>query len=113
MNEIRPILWSDDRLWLLDQTRLPMEQTTLEVERCQQAVDAIREMRVRGAPAIGVTAAYAMVLAAREIEATDPAEFLARLREAGSNVARRAPHRGKPPVGRAAHVGSRSSRTRP
>ena len=87
MNEIRPILWSDDRLWLLDQTRLPMEQTTLEVERCQQAVDAIREMRVRGAPAIGVTAAYAMVLAAREIEATDPAEFLARLREAGSHVA--------------------------
>ncbi len=87
MNEIRPIIWRDGRLWLLDQTKLPMEQTTLEVERCQQAVDAIREMRVRGAPAIGVTAAYAMVLAAQEIESSDPAEFLTRLREAGSLVA--------------------------
>ncbi len=86
MTEIRPIEWSGDKLLLLDQTLLPMEQTTLEVASCRQAVDAIREMRVRGAPAIGVTAAYAMVLAAREIEATDISTFLDRLREAGTTV---------------------------
>ena len=87
MSEIRPIEWSDGKLLLLDQTKLPLEQTTVEVRRCQQAVDAIREMRVRGAPAIGVTAAYAMALAAREIDSSDPADFLAQFREAGALVA--------------------------
>ena len=84
MTEIRPIEWDGDKLLLLDQTRLPMEQTTLEVASCQQAVDAIREMRVRGAPAIGVTAAYAMVLASLDIEAADQPTFLDQLREAGT-----------------------------
>ena len=86
MTEIRPIEWSGDKLLLLDQTRLPMEQATLEVASSQQAVDAIREMRVRGAPAIGVTAAYAMVLAAREIDAADRPVFLEQLRGAGAVV---------------------------
>ena len=87
MTEIRPIEWSGDKLLLLDQTRLPMEQTTLEVSSYQQAVDAIREMRVRGAPAIGVTAAYAMVMAARETTASEQSAFLDQLREAGAIVA--------------------------
>ena len=87
MSEISPIEWRDGKLWLLDQTRLPLEQSILEVGRCRQAVDAIREMRVRGAPAIGVTAAYAMVMAAREIDASDPVDFIQRLREAGAHVA--------------------------
>ena len=86
MTEIRPIQWSDGKLWLLDQTRLPMERTTLEIDSCQKAVDAIREMRVRGAPAIGVTAAYAMVLAAQEIESDDASTFLHQLRRTGTIV---------------------------
>ena len=68
MNEIRPIQWTDGRLWLLDQTRLPLEEVNLEVSRYDQAIDAIREMRVRGAPAIGVTAGYAMAMAAQELD---------------------------------------------
>ena len=65
--EIRPIRWVEGRLYLLDQTRLPGEEVTVAVARYEDAVDAIREMRVRGAPAIGVTAAYAMVMAARSL----------------------------------------------
>ena len=87
MNEIRPIQWSDGKLWLLDQTRLPLEEVTLELDKCQQAIDAIHDMQVRGAPAIGVTAAYAMAMAAREISATSPDEYLIQLEDAASRVA--------------------------
>jgi len=90
LNEIRPIRWADDTLELLDQTRLPMEQITLKVGRYQEAVEAIRQMRVRGAPAIGVTAAYAMALAAREIESQAAAgggqDFLSRLQSAAAEI---------------------------
>ena len=86
MKEIRPIQWVGDKLELLDQTRLPQEQISLPIHRYQEAVEAIRNMRVRGAPAIGVTAAYAMALAARQIEAVDRPEFLSRLNEAASEI---------------------------
>lgn len=59
-------LSSDDAtLWLLDQRRLPDEETYLAVTDVAAAAGAIRDMVVRGAPAIGVAAAYALVLAAR------------------------------------------------
>ena len=86
MNEIRPIQWTDGKLWLLDQTRLPLEEVNLEVSRYDQAIDAIREMRVRGAPAIGVTAGYAMAMAAREIAAAYQTDYLARLEDAAARI---------------------------
>ncbi len=86
MTEIRPILWQDGRLLLLDQTRLPVDETTIVVERYEDAVSAIREMRVRGAPAIGVTAAYAVAMAARDIQADDRAEFLSALEQACTHI---------------------------
>jgi methylthioribose-1-phosphate isomerase len=79
LSEIRPIHWSDGKLLLLDQTLLPAEETTVAVTRYEDAAAAIREMRVRGAPAIGVTAAYAMAMAAREIDASDRGQFLTSL----------------------------------
>ena len=82
MSEIRPIRWQDGRLHLLDQTRLPADETTVVVDRYEDAVDAIREMRVRGAPAIGVTAAYAVAMAAKEIHAVNRVEFLSSLEQA-------------------------------
>ena len=87
MIEVRPIQWADGTLRLLDQTRLPMEQVTLELAHWQEVVDAIREMRVRGAPAIGVTAAYAVAMAAHEIDAITTDEFLTRLRAAATCIA--------------------------
>jgi methylthioribose-1-phosphate isomerase len=79
LSEIRPIHWSDGKLLLLDQTLLPSEETTVTVTRYEDAAAAIREMRVRGAPAIGVTAAYAMAMAARDIDASDRSQFLTSL----------------------------------
>ncbi len=86
MNEIRPIEWANGTLRLLDQTRLPSEEVVVEVHGYRDAVDAIKEMRVRGAPAIGVTAAYAVAMAARELETSDRDTFLQRLEVAGVEI---------------------------
>ncbi|MEE8517647.1 MAG: S-methyl-5-thioribose-1-phosphate isomerase, partial [Dehalococcoidia bacterium] len=74
--DIEPIRWVGDHLELLDQTLLPERQEWVRIHEASGAVTAIREMRVRGAPAIGVTAAYAMALAARGIDAPTMAAFL-------------------------------------
>ena len=86
MTEIRPIQWVADKLELLDQTKLPQEQVYVVVDRYQEAVEAIQNMRVRGAPAIGVTAAYAMAIAARQIDSADHAYFLTKLNEAATEI---------------------------
>ena len=54
----------DDAVVLLDQRRLPQETVELRLTSWQEVAEAIREMAVRGAPAIGVAAAYGMALAA-------------------------------------------------
>ena len=86
MSEIRPIRWADGRLHLLDQTLLPAEEAEVTVTRYEEAVDAIREMRVRGAPAIGVTAAYAMAMAARDLADGKETEFQTLLEEAATSI---------------------------
>jgi len=84
--EIRPIQWYDGVLRLLDQTRLPLEQVIIEIRDYRAATDAIRDMQVRGAPAIGVTAAYAVAMAASEFQAVDRSGFMARLKKAGAQI---------------------------
>ncbi len=59
------VKWSDGKLILLDQRKLPRDSIYLEYDSASDVADAIKEMIVRGAPAIGVAAAYAVVLAAR------------------------------------------------
>jgi len=61
---IRPIRFVDDRLELLDQTKLPHKEHWLQLDTPEQVIEAISSLRVRGAPAIGVAGAYALVLAA-------------------------------------------------
>lgn len=65
-DSIRAIRWQDDKLVLLDQRKLPAEVTYLECHSATEVANAIREMVVRGAPAIGITAAYGVVLAAQQ-----------------------------------------------
>ncbi len=60
------------RLGIIDQTRLPFDFATLELSTCAQVIEAIRCMRVRGAPLIGVAGAFALALALRE-DASDAA----------------------------------------
>ena len=87
MSEVRSIEWESGKLKLLDQTKLPLERTVLELDSYREVIEAIKEMRVRGAPAIGVVAAYAVAMAAREIATNDRPEFLDRLAEAGRDIA--------------------------
>jgi methylthioribose-1-phosphate isomerase len=87
MPEIQPILWHEDHLVLLDQRLLPQRQEWLNVQNYSGAIEAIRQMSVRGAPAIGVTAAYAMALASREAQVASFNEFMAVLRSMGTEIA--------------------------
>lgn len=57
--------WDGRKLQLLDQRRLPQQETWLALGDFQSVADAIRDMVVRGAPAIGIAAAWGVVLAAR------------------------------------------------
>lgn len=62
----KAVQWRGDRLVLLDQRLLPGAETYIEIDDPGAAAAAIRDMVVRGAPAIGITAAYGVVLAARQ-----------------------------------------------
>ncbi|VXC62698.1 Methylthioribose-1-phosphate isomerase [Pseudomonas sp. 8Z] len=63
---VQAIEWRDGALYLLDQRLLPHEQTWLLMDSATAVAVAIREMAVRGAPAIGIAAAYGVVLGARQ-----------------------------------------------
>ena len=69
----RIIRLEDDRVVLLDQRRLPDEEVELSCTSAAEVADAIRTLAVRGAPAIGVAAAYGYALAARRGEDLDSA----------------------------------------
>ncbi len=61
----------DGTLVLLDQTRLPLEETLIVCDDVDALWDAIRQLKVRGAPAIGIAAAYGICLAARQLTEED------------------------------------------
>jgi len=75
-SQVYPVIWQDDHVWLIDQNRLPTEYDLVQISRCDDMAIAIKTMIVRGAPAIGVAAAYGMYLGAREIETGDRDQFL-------------------------------------
>lgn len=74
-----PVIWQDDHVILIDQTKLPLEYTHIKIKQLDDMVEAIRSMIVRGAPAIGVAAGYGMYLGAREINSQNKADFLQEL----------------------------------
>ena len=84
---IAPVRWEGGRLVLLDQTRLPGEETERTYERWEDVAEAIRTLVVRGAPAIGVAAAFGLVLAARASRATTVDALLADLEAASKGLA--------------------------
>ena len=67
---LRALSWDGTALILLDQTKLPSEIVHIRCENYRQVAEAIKILAVRGAPAIGVAAAYAVVLAFREARKT-------------------------------------------
>lgn len=72
-DRIRPIRWTGDGLELLDQRRLPFDVEYVHCGTSEDVFEAIRALTVRGAPAIGIAAAWGLVLAARGIDAADGA----------------------------------------
>jgi methylthioribose-1-phosphate isomerase len=62
---IQSIQWKKDQLILLDQTLLPEETVFLSLSTIEEVWEAIRYLKVRGAPAIGMTAAYGLYLGVR------------------------------------------------
>ncbi|NLJ33760.1 MAG: S-methyl-5-thioribose-1-phosphate isomerase [Firmicutes bacterium] len=78
---VQPIWWEEGKVVLIDQSKLPHRQENITCSTYQEVGDAIREMRVRGAPAIGVAAAFGFVLAAREYENLPAGLFSQKLRK--------------------------------
>lgn len=79
--QVYPVVWYQNSVLLIDQTRLPTEYTLVEIHRSHDMAQAIKTMIVRGAPAIGVAAAYGMYLGAREINTSNREQFLNQLEE--------------------------------
>lgn len=70
-----PIYWDGDAVAMIDQRILPQREKVVRFTTAQQVVKAIKNMTIRGAPAVGVAGAMALVLGARGIETTDPEVF--------------------------------------
>ncbi len=79
---VRTVFWEDQQVKLIDQRILPHRFEIAAFDTVEGVAQAIREMYVRGAPAIGATAAFGMALAARISPATTREELLADLRRA-------------------------------
>ena len=75
-DRVRAVAWTGDRLKLLDQRLLPLREEYVYASTASAAAQAIRDMIVRGAPAIGIAAAYGVVLAARDRYAEDPGRWI-------------------------------------
>jgi methylthioribose-1-phosphate isomerase len=76
MPDLVPVEWRNNQLIILDQTRLPREEVYLEITSYSEVAAAIGRLAVRGAPAIGVAAAYGVALGALGIQARTTTRFL-------------------------------------
>lgn len=85
---VQHISYEPGVLRILDQTQLPAATVFVELRRALDVSAAIAQMKVRGAPAIGITAAYGLAIEAHELSRSglDNQEFLARLKQAGSSL---------------------------
>jgi len=81
MDTIRPIIWENNTLKLLDQRILPNQYEYIDLTDIRAVADAITDMVVRGAPAIGITAAFGVVLAAQAHYQQDPQNWKETLQE--------------------------------
>jgi len=87
MKDIKIIEWLGDRIKIIDQTQLPHKEVFLELSDYGEVADAIKRLRIRGAPDIGVAAAYGFALGGQAIKASSRDEFLAKLRPVSETLA--------------------------
>ncbi|MFD0716436.1 S-methyl-5-thioribose-1-phosphate isomerase [Paenibacillus sp. GCM10027626] len=82
---LQSVIWAEEKLDLLDQRLLPEETVYLPLTTVQDVWEAIRHLKVRGAPAIGIAAAYGVVLGSRSAE--DASSWLKAVEEAAGHLA--------------------------
>jgi methylthioribose-1-phosphate isomerase len=82
---MRTIKWQDGAVITLDQTKLPLETVTLKIKTVDEMAEAIKNLRVRGAPLLGASAAFGLALAACHSKAGCVSELLAEL-EAAADI---------------------------
>ena len=70
---------AEERLYIIDQTLLPNEEKEIELRTVEEMIEAIKMLRIRGAPAIGICAGYCMYALARDIDAKDNEAFYRKL----------------------------------
>jgi methylthioribose-1-phosphate isomerase len=87
MADIKPIEWRDNKLIILDQRLLPQQEVYREIGDVAGVAEAIKTLAVRGAPAIGIAAAYGIALGALGIQVADMPAFLAELRQISAVLA--------------------------
>jgi methylthioribose-1-phosphate isomerase len=83
----QPVVWLGDRVRIIDQTRLPREEIYLDLDDYLSVASAIKELRIRGAPAIGIAGAYAVAIGAQKIRDTARPSFLKKLDEIVNYIA--------------------------
>jgi methylthioribose-1-phosphate isomerase len=80
MKDFKIIEWLGNRIRIIDQTQLPHKEVFIELRDYHEVADAIKRLRIRGAPDIGVAAAYGFALGAQAIKASSRDDFLTKLR---------------------------------
>ncbi len=81
MSSFKTIEWKNDRVMMIDQRKLPSEEVYIECMTYKEVAKAIKEMVIRGAPAIGIAAAMGIALGALKSSKSDKSEFLSELDE--------------------------------
>lgn len=84
---VAPIAWRDGQVEIIDQTRLPEELIILRPRTVEDMWEAIKRLKVRGAPAIGIAAAFGLYLAIKDSRAKDKESFYNELERAASYLA--------------------------
>jgi methylthioribose-1-phosphate isomerase len=88
---LRTIEWRNGTVVTIDQTKLPGEEVTVTIKDCDEMAEAIRTMKIRGAPLLGAAAAYALALTACSSRASSREAFLSELERAADTIRRTRP----------------------
>jgi len=88
---LRTIQWKDGVALTIDQTRLPWQEVFVEMNNCGEVTSAIKEMKLRGAPLIGVAAAYGLALTAYHSKAKERGELLKEIERSADALRRSRP----------------------
>ncbi len=84
---MEPIEWLDGKIGIIDQSRLPHDEVHLDLACYEEVAEAIKTLRIRGAPLIGIAGAYGLALCAQTIEARSKPQLLKELRRIAEALA--------------------------